>query len=146
MTTCWTLKNCASPPKVKLPENFKMPNIDRFDGTGNPKSYIKLCMSVFQSLGCTNEHIAMLFPQTLRKVALSWFLTLETSKTRAWEDVVRAFIDHYSYNQELDVTIRDLETTRQNTNESLAVFLTRWRNKAAQMTIVLQKKNKSVCW
>ena len=32
--------------KIKLPENFKMPDIDRFDGTGNPKSYVKFCMNV----------------------------------------------------------------------------------------------------
>ena len=80
-------------------------------------------------MGCNHEHIAMLFPQTLAKAALSWFLTLEATKIHTWEDIVRAFIDHYSYNQELDVTIRDLETTRQNSNESFAVFLARWRNK-----------------
>ena len=33
----------------------------------------------------------------------------------------------------MNVTIRDLETTRQNPNELFAVFLARWRNKVAQM-------------
>ena len=92
------LEGLFEPPKVKLPENFKMPHIDRFDGTGNPKSHVKLCMSIFQSMDCNHELIAMLFPQTLTKAALSWFLTFEATKIRTWEDIVRAFIDHYSYN------------------------------------------------
>ena len=118
------LEGLLEPIKVKLPDNFKMPDIDRFDGTGNPKSHVKLCMNVFQSLGCNHEHIALLFPETLSKVALSWFLTLDATKTQALEDIVRNFVDHYSYNQELDVTIRDLETTRQGPHESFATFLT----------------------
>ena len=61
------LEGLLEPIKVKLPENFKIPEIDRFNGTGNPKSHIKLWMSVLQSLGCNHEHIAMLFLQTLSK-------------------------------------------------------------------------------
>ena len=40
------LEGLFEPAKVKLPENFKMSELDRFDSTGNPKSHIKLCMSV----------------------------------------------------------------------------------------------------
>ena len=95
------MEGLLEPTKIKLLENFKMPNIDHFDGTGNPKSHVKFCMNVLQAQGCTHEHLVMLFPQTLQKAALSWFMTLEASKTWTWEDVVRIFIDHYSYNQEL---------------------------------------------
>ena len=53
---------------------------------------------------------------------------------------MRIFVDHYSYNQELDVTIRDFETTRQGQNELFTAFLTRWRSKAAQMTHIPTEK------
>ena len=92
------LERLFEPTKVKLPENFKMSEIDHFVGTGNPQRHVKLCISILQTMGCNHDHIAMLFPQTLKKAALSWFLTLENSKTRAWEDIIRAFINHYSYN------------------------------------------------
>ena len=59
--------------------------------------------------------------------------SLDTHKTRNWEEVVKIFITQYEYNQELDVTIRDFETTRQEFKESFIEFLTRWRNKAAKM-------------
>ena len=68
--------------KIKLPNNFKRPNIERFDGIGNPKSHIKFYMSVFQAQGCIYEHLSLLFSQTLQKAMLSWHLTLEASKTK----------------------------------------------------------------
>ena len=35
----------------------------------------------------------------------------------------------------MDVTQRDLETTKQDSKESFFAFITRWRAKAAQMTV-----------
>ena len=34
------LEGLFDEPKAKLPEKFKMPDIDKFDGTGNPKSHL----------------------------------------------------------------------------------------------------------
>jgi hypothetical protein len=39
----------------------------------------------------------------------------------------------YSYNDELDVTRRDLLTTKQRPDETLAAFIVRWRGKVSQM-------------
>ena len=47
--------------------------------------------------------------------------------------MVKAFVTQYEYNQELDMTVRDLEMTRQEYKELFAEFLTRWREKAAKM-------------
>ena len=46
---------------------------------------------------------------------------------------MKAFVTQYEYNLEFDVTIRDLETTRQEYKESFARFLTRWREKVSKM-------------
>ena len=45
-----------------------------------------------------------------------------------------AFVTQYNYNTQLDVTLRDLETTHQNAEETFIDFLSRWRGKAAKMT------------
>ena len=31
-------------PNARLPPKFKMPNLDKFDGIGCPKSHLKMCM------------------------------------------------------------------------------------------------------
>ncbi|KAH7856362.1 hypothetical protein Vadar_000596 [Vaccinium darrowii] len=77
-------------------------------------------------MGMSDEQLAQLFPRTLSGMALRWLMKLDKSKTRTWEDVGNAFVVQYSYNQQLDVTTCDLETTRQ--------FITHWRGKANKMT------------
>ena len=45
-------------PNVRLPTKFKMPTLDKFDGTGNPKSHLKMYMRAIQLLGATEEVLA----------------------------------------------------------------------------------------
>ena len=77
--------------------------------------------------------MAILFQQTLTRATLVWYFTLDTHNTKNWAEVVEDFITQYEYKQELDVTIKDLETFRQEYKESFTEFLTRWRNKVAKM-------------
>ena len=47
--------------------------------------------------------------------------------------MVEAFAQKYLYNVQLDVSLRDLETTKQLSNDSFSNFLMRWKGKASQM-------------
>ena len=58
---------------------------------------------------------------------------MEDAQKRTWDDIYNAFNKQYRYNLEVDVTRRDLETTKQYPKESFSSFLQRWRAKAAQM-------------
>ena len=49
--------------------------------------------------------------------------------------MVEAFIAQYSYNTQIEITTRDLETTRQEPKDSFSKFVTRWRAKALMMTL-----------
>lgn len=51
------------------------------------------------------------------------------------------FLKQYLYNTKLDVTLKDLETTKQRANESFFEFLTRWRGKATKMINRPSKKD-----
>ena len=42
-------------PNVRLPLKFKMPTLDKFDGTGCPRSHLKMYMIAMQPLGATKE-------------------------------------------------------------------------------------------
>ena len=57
---------------------------------------------------------------------------MEDTRTRNWKDICREFHNQYKYNI-LDVTRRDLETTKQEPKESFLAFITQWRAKATQM-------------
>ncbi|KAJ9185100.1 hypothetical protein P3X46_004767 [Hevea brasiliensis] len=97
-----------------LPEKFKMPDLAKFDGTGDPKTHFR-----------------------------SYLIVMKTTATvrKDWEELVRRFVQQYSYNTALDVTLRDLETTRQKPNETFSEYLLRWRKKAMKMTNRLTEKD-----
>ena len=100
-------------PDVRLPPKFKMPTLDKFVGTGCPKSHLKMYMMDMQSLGATKELLAQIFQNTLTRASLMWFLNLDNARARSWEDICYEFHNQYKYNIIMDVTRRDLETMKQ---------------------------------
>ena len=120
-------------PNARLPPKFKMPTLDKFDGTNYPKLHLKMYMRAMQPSSATKEVLAQIFQNTLIRAALRWFLNLDDARARSWEDIYREFQKQYKYNMEMDITRRDLETTKQEPKESFSTFITKWRAKAAQM-------------
>ena len=118
---------------VRLPLKFKMPFLDKFDSTSCSKSHLKKYMRAMQPLGATKEMLAQMFQNTLIGVALRWFLNVEDNRARNQEDICREFHNQYKYNIEVDITRKDLETTKQEPKESFFTFITKWRSKATQM-------------
>ncbi|XP_077215929.1 uncharacterized protein LOC143850584 [Tasmannia lanceolata] len=121
-------------PGIVLPPNFKMPDHDKYDGTGCPKSHLKALIPLLQQHGLTPEQIALLFPRSLTGTAKKWFLSLKTEEIRTLEDVANRFVEQFSMEQGIDVTKRDLKALKQGHNETFTSFIRRWRRKAAQMT------------
>ena len=65
-----------------------------------------------------------MFQNTLIGAALRWFLNLDDARARSWEDICHEFHNQYKYNIEVDLTKRDLETTKQKLKESFSTFIT----------------------
>ena len=112
-------------PDVRLPPKFKMPTLDKFDGTDCPKSHLKMYMRAMQPLGATEELLAQMFQKTLTGAALHWFFNLEVTRAKNWEDICHEFHKQYKYNIEVDITRRDLKTTKQESKESFSTFITK---------------------
>ncbi|KAF5932215.1 hypothetical protein HYC85_028386 [Camellia sinensis] len=102
---------------VTLPDRFKMPHIDRFDGSGDPMVHLRLFSDILRSMGLTKLQKLSLFGRTLSGIAAFWCAKLENSVKQNWEEMAEAFI------------------TRQEPKESFSEFVARWRAKASMMTI-----------
>ena len=70
-------------PNARLPPKFKMPNLDKFDGTGCPKSHLKMYMRAMQPLGVIKEVLAQMFQNTLTRATLRWFHNLDDARARS---------------------------------------------------------------
>ncbi|KAF5932396.1 hypothetical protein HYC85_028567, partial [Camellia sinensis] len=127
------IKDGYTDSAMTLPNRFKMPHIDRFDGSGDLMVHLRLFSDILRPMGLSKLQKLSLFGRTLSGVAVIWYAKLEDS-VKSWEEMAEAFIAQYSYNTQIEVTTRDLETTRQEPKESFSDFVTRWKTKASMMT------------
>lgn len=74
-------------------------------------------------------------------MALQWFLNLDPSKKR-WDDIGNAIADQCSFNIQLKVTTKELESTSMDPKENLTEFVNWWRAKVAMMVDRPSKKSK----
>ena len=90
-----------------------------------PKVPSKDVYEDYAALGMNEEVLAQMFQSTLIGAALRWFLNLDDTRARSWEDIYREFHKQYNYNMEVDITKRDLETTKQEPKESFFTLITK---------------------
>lgn len=58
-------------PNAGLPPKFQMPDMDKFDGTGCPKTHLLMYAGNMQPLGASFGTLAQLFQRTLTGAALT---------------------------------------------------------------------------
>jgi hypothetical protein len=46
--------------------------------------------------------------------------SLDLGKIGVWEELIEVFIKHFAYNAMINVTLRDLETSKQRNNETFS--------------------------
>ncbi|XP_077217858.1 uncharacterized protein LOC143852360 [Tasmannia lanceolata] len=129
-------------PGVTLPPRFKVSDMDKYDGTGCPRSHLMSVLPLLQQHGLSPEQVALLFPRSLIEVAKKWFLSLKSEEIRTLEDIANRFVEQFSMEEGIDVTKRDLKALKQGHNETFTSFIRRWRRKAAQMTHRLPDEEK----
>ena len=120
-------------PVAALPVEFRMPDIERYTGIGCPRIHLQLYSAVMRGHRLDKAQMIMLFPLSLSGVAQRWFASLDPSRRRTWADLGQEFIKQYSFNTVVDVSQRELEALRQRPDESIISFVSRWREKIAQI-------------
>ncbi|OVA06399.1 Mitochondrial carrier protein [Macleaya cordata] len=120
-------------PAEKLPPQFKFPEITKYDGNGSPKAHIMSYMCAMKNLNLSDDLMAHFFSQSLIGYALEWIIELDQSRYPTWAMLAEAFIRHFVYGIEGTVTRRQLESMRQEDDESFTDFLARWRLKVREM-------------
>jgi hypothetical protein len=71
--------------------------------------------------GLNEQQVLQAFPPSLSEFASNWYYTLNMGQTKNWGDLVNLFLKQFIYNTIIDVTLRDLEKTRQY-SESLVLM------------------------
>lgn len=120
-------------PVASLPTKFKMPEIERYTGIGCPRIHLRLYSTVMRAHGLDEAQMIMLFPMSLSGAAQRWFASLDVSRRRTWDDLAQEFLRQFAFNTVIDVSRRELEALRQRPDETVTSFISRWREKIAQI-------------
>ena len=120
-------------PVATLPVGFSMPDIERYTGVGCPHIHLRLYSTIMRALSLDEARFFTLFPLSLSDATQRWYVSLESSRRRTWEDLAQEFLRQYSFSGDMSVTRRELELLRQGSDESVSFFISRWRKKVAEM-------------
>uniref|UniRef100_A0A2N9HWY3 Retrotransposon gag domain-containing protein n=1 Tax=Fagus sylvatica TaxID=28930 RepID=A0A2N9HWY3_FAGSY len=107
----------------QLPPKFVILETDRFSGIGDPKQHLRQYLNFVKINGLNKQQVLQAFPLSLAGSTSNWYYTLNVGQTKNWGELVEIFIDQFLYNTMIDVTLRDLEMTRQRENETFSEFL-----------------------
>ena len=80
-------------------------------------------------------------PMSLIGNASRWYYNLDPSKTKVWNKLMDLFVDQIIFNTMIDVTLRDLETTKQGLNKTFSDYMIRLKSKVSRMVNKLNEKD-----
>ena len=112
-----------------MPPKFKISDAEKFDGTGDPKQHVWRYLSIPKMKGLNTKQTSHAFPPSRTRDASRLYYSLDPTKTKVWNELVELFVDQFIFNTMINVTLKDLETTKQGVEEMFSKYMTRWKGK-----------------
>lgn len=111
-----------------FPSRTKIPKSDKYDGNSDPQDHVQEFCSLCMEFMHKKTYLMCLFPRSLGGQAMEWFSSLPVG-IKSFEELVELFLQQYSYNIHLPVTMIELCNTKQKIGEPFLTFLQRWRKR-----------------
>ncbi|XP_050915746.1 uncharacterized protein LOC127130827 [Lathyrus oleraceus] len=123
-----------------IPVKFKTPDFDRYKGHTCPKSHLVMYYRKMVAHVEDDKLMMHFFPYSLKGVPSKWYISLDQSHIRCFQDLFDAFIKHYKYNMDMSPYITELLNMSQKDNESFKEYAQRWTQMASQVEPPLAEK------
>ena len=112
---------------ISYPPKFKTLTLQAFDGKGSPNQHIYYFKTQTENVVANDAILARLFIGTLKGLAFEWFMKLPEDSIKNWGDLEKLFLTRF-FEDNLEVTMPTLLTTKQQKGESVKVFVERFQN------------------
>ncbi|KAK3028441.1 hypothetical protein RJ639_039033 [Escallonia herrerae] len=126
--------------KAKLPPNFRMPQCNLYDRTGDLGEHVYQFETNMLLLQVSDAIMCRAFPTTLRKAAHAWFKSLQPRSIYSFGQLSDLFQKHFVSSRSRRKNSASLLNVVQEKNESLACFLGRFN----AATLEIDNLDKSV--
>ena len=91
----YNIGGISSKTPIALPSKFKIFDVEKFDGTGDPKQRIRRYLSIAKMKGLDEKQTLHAFPLSLAGGASRWYYSLDPSKNKVWNELVELFVDQF---------------------------------------------------
>lgn len=111
-----------------IPTKFKTLGFDRYEGHTCPKSHLIMYYRKMAAQFKDDKLMIHFFQDSLKGAPYKWYLSLDQSRIRCFQDLFDAFIKHYKCNMDMTPDIRELLNMSQKDNESFKEYAQCWRD------------------
>ncbi|GAA0187064.1 hypothetical protein LIER_34352 [Lithospermum erythrorhizon] len=81
---------------LKLPPGFKLPQLELYDGTGDPIKHLKAYISHMRITSNNLDVYAKVFPNSLTRKARDWYMALPMKKIDTYQQTADAFVAKFA--------------------------------------------------
>ncbi|XP_070023266.1 uncharacterized protein [Nicotiana sylvestris] len=127
-------------PDVQLPDGFKMPKFNLYDGYRDPMAHLRGYYSKMRGVGGKDKLLMAYFSQSLGGAALKWYTRQDAGRWYTWDDMALAFARHFQYNIEIVPDRMSLAKIQKKPNESFREYRLKWREQAARVHPPMEEK------
>ena len=78
--------------------------------------------------GLSKRQVLKMFGMSLKEAPVVWYHSLEKKVKDDWRALVEAFPNQYVTDMEMEMSLRDLENTKQEQDESFEEYIDHWRS------------------
>ncbi|XP_077226457.1 uncharacterized protein LOC143888969 [Tasmannia lanceolata] len=110
-----------------------MPPIPQYDGTTDPVDHLETFRTMMLLHGAFDGFLCRAFPTTLSAVARDWYSRLKPNSIDNFEEFGDDLAQHFMSSQRPRKTAASLMALRQEDDESLKAFVSRFNKEALQV-------------
>ena len=122
-----------------LPQKFKMPSLDSYDGTRDPFNHIATFKTTMHLQGVPDEIMCRAFPTTFKGPARVWFSKIPSNSGSSFEELSKLFVNNFIEGLRHKCSSSSLLTVEQGKSESLRSFITCFNREALSVDEVDDK-------
>lgn len=127
-------------PNVKLPAKFKVPDFEKYKGDTCPETHLTLDARRMSAYTDNHQVLIYFFQDSLTGASLKWYMGLNNTEIRTFEDLGEAFVRNYCFNMDMAPDRDQLRSLSQQEKETFKEYAQRRRGLAAQISPPLEEK------
>src|SRR4051812_5531649 len=125
---------------LTIPRKFKIPDFEKYKGLTCPRNHLRMYVRKMAAYAHDQKLMIHFFQESLSGASIDWYMQLEKSSVRSWNDLANTFLKHYKYNLDMAPDRMQLQNMSQKKDESFKEYAQRWREMASRVQPPLMDK------